>query len=118
VPLIGTKTAEKGHCVSALSRGADRLQIQQDAEELDPNTYSSPQLETMYLNSGFAIVGRLALPIPLPATHVVYYQINAGTTLKVGSVSPTFGQAGGGVELCIAGPVRAIQIRPNLIPPY
>ena len=48
--------------------------------------------------AGFAVVGRLALPNTLPASH--HFEINAatGTDVDFGTVAPAFGQAGGGVE--------------------
>jgi hypothetical protein len=44
-------------------------------------------------------VGRFALPVPVPACHQFIYQLPVGTVLKVGTVLPQYGQAGGGVEV-------------------
>ena len=63
-----------------------------------PGTYASPASELPFLPTGFAVVGRLALPNNLPASH--HFEINAatGTEVDFGTVAPAFGQAGGGVE--------------------
>ena len=63
-----------------------------------PGTYASPASELPFLPTGFAVVGRLALPNNLPASH--HFEINAatGTDVDFGTVAPAFGQAGGGVE--------------------
>ena len=82
---------------------------------LAAKTYLSPHLDTAYLNSGFAVVGRLALPIPLPAIYVFYYQVPKNTLVSVGTVAPAFGQAGGGVEVYLQVSVVAKQAGPNTI---
>lgn len=69
--------------------------------DLLAGTYLTTQLELPHVNSGFAAVGRFALPLPLPACHVFKYELPAGTTLLVGTVAPLFGQAGGGVEVLL-----------------
>ncbi len=53
----------------------------------------------LFVNSGSAVVGRFALPMPLPACYIMQYELPAGKTIKVGTVAPSFGQAGGGVEI-------------------
>ena len=68
---------------------------------LTAGTYLTSKLDTMYSNTGFACVGRYALPVPLPTTHCTEYELAAGTRIQVGTVQPQFGQAGGGVEICL-----------------
>lgn len=67
-----------------------------------PGTYAVPESELPFLPTGFAVVGRLALPSPLPASH--HYEITAksGTVVDFGTVAPAYGQAGGGVEAYFA----------------
>jgi hypothetical protein len=67
-----------------------------------PGTYAVPESELPFLPTGFAVVGRLALPSPLPASH--HYEISAksGTVVEFGTVAPAYGQAGGGVEAYFA----------------
>jgi hypothetical protein len=62
-------------------------------------TYLTTEADKTYANTGFAAVGRYALPIPSPASYVHVYDIPAGTSLLVGTVLPGYGQAGGGVEV-------------------
>jgi hypothetical protein len=66
---------------------------------LAADTYLTTEADRTYANTGFAAVGRYALPIPSPASYVHAYDIAAGTSLLVGTVLPNFGQAGGGVEV-------------------
>ncbi|HEX5760451.1 MAG TPA: hypothetical protein VF121_14785 [Thermoanaerobaculia bacterium] len=61
-------------------------------------TYASPDAELPFLPTGFAAVGRLALPNSLPASHHYTLRAPAGTSVWFGTVTPAFGQAGGGVE--------------------
>lgn len=67
-----------------------------------PGTYAVPESELPFLPTGFAVVGRLALPSPVPASH--HYEISAksATVVDFGTVAPAFGQAGGGVEAYFA----------------
>jgi hypothetical protein len=52
-------------------------------------------------------VGRYALPLPIPALHVVEYRLPAGTVIRAGTAAPSFGQAGGGVEVCLTAVTAA-----------
>lgn len=79
-------------------------------------TYLTTQLEFAQVSSGFAAVGRFALPIPLPACYVLQYELPPNTTLQVGTVAPLFGQAGGGVEVCLTAPQSAV-LRGSMILP-
>lgn len=66
---------------------------------LSQGTYLTSFNDQQFANTGFGAVGRYALPMPVPASYVHDYTIPAGTQLLVGTVSPQFGQAGGGVEV-------------------
>ena len=68
-------------------------------DKLKIGTYLTTQLDYPYANTGFASVGRYALPIPLPACYLFQYELPAGITIRVGTVAPAFGQTGGGVEI-------------------
>jgi hypothetical protein len=73
-----------------------------------PGTYACPESELPFVPTGFAAVGRFALPNNLPASY--HYEITApkGTAVDFGTVAPAFGQAGGGVEAYFAsGAVNA-----------
>lgn len=63
-----------------------------------PGTYATTESEVLFVPSGFAAVGRFALPNSLPASHHYVIEAPAGITVEFGTVAPAFGQAGGGVE--------------------
>lgn len=69
-----------------------------DGRTLRRGTYLTTESDHGYANTGFAAVGRYALPLPVPASILFVYQLPAGTDLFVGTVLPNYGQSGGGVE--------------------
>jgi hypothetical protein len=96
-PLIATTSlAADTIFYRCLSSATDHRYI---AGSLTAGTYLTTSLDHGYANSGFATVGRYALPLPLPASYVRQYELKVGTSIKVGTVAPMYGQAGGGVEV-------------------
>ncbi|MDA2933252.1 hypothetical protein MYX82_02800 [Acidobacteria bacterium AH-259-D05] len=85
---------------------------------LTAGTYLTTNLDQTYSNSGFAAVGRYALPIPLPASHVLQYELPSGTTIQVGTVLPMFGQSGGGVEIHLPTAQSAQRTGTSVVPDY
>jgi len=84
-----------------------------------PGTYAVPESEIPFLPTGFAVVGRLALPSNKPASHHYEIEAPAGTTVQFGTVAPAFGQAGGGVEALFANAVanqKSPPTQPSVIP--
>src|SRR5262249_51642831 len=77
-------------------------------------TYALPCSELPFPPPGFAAVGRLALPNNLPASHHYTLRAPAGTTVWFGTVTPAFGQAGGGVEALFS---TAVQNQPPRVAP-
>jgi len=75
-------------------------------------------VDSRHADSGFGAVGRYALPIPLPASHVFQYELPQGTTIEVGTVGPNFGQSGGGVEIHLPNATSATRIGNIRIPDY
>jgi hypothetical protein len=75
-------------------------------------TYAAPQSEVAFVPTGFVGVGRFALPNNLPASH--HYEIDApfGTVVDFGTVTPAFGQAGGGVEAYFQNAVTNAKVPP------
>jgi len=63
-----------------------------------PGTYAAPESEVAFVPTGFVAVGRFALPNNLPASFHYEIEAPASTVVDFGTVSPAFGQAGGGVE--------------------
>jgi hypothetical protein len=63
-----------------------------------PGTYAVPESEVLFLPTGFAVVGRLALPNTQPPSNHYVIRTAKGTLVHFGTVAPAFGQSGGGVE--------------------
>jgi hypothetical protein len=84
---------------------------------LAPGSYAAPRTDSALAPSGFAVVGRYALPNPAPAIYVFDIHPPAKFGTLVGTVTPNFAQAGGGVEVmftkglppgCVVMPARSI----------
>lgn len=67
--------------------------------ELAPGTYAAPSSDMPFVPTGFSAVGRYALPALLPRCYRFKIAPPDGTAMKVGACQPSFGQAGGGVEI-------------------
>jgi hypothetical protein len=67
-----------------------------------PGTYAVPESELPFIPTGFAAVGRCALPNTQPASHHYSLRAVVGTRVSFGTVAPAFGQSGGGVEAFFA----------------
>lgn len=61
-------------------------------------TYATTLNDASMVPSGFAAVGRYALPSTLSA-QFLYPLLTAASPVYVGTATPNFGQAGGGVEV-------------------
>lgn len=72
---------------------------------LAQGTYLTTSSDLGYANTGFAAVGRYALPMPFPASYVFEYELPAGASILVGISIPMFGQSGGGVEVKTVTPL-------------
>jgi hypothetical protein len=88
------------------------------ANQLTAGTYLTSQADSAHADSGLGAVGRYALPIPLPASYVIEYELSQGTTIEVGTVAPNFGQSGGGVEIHLPNITTATHIGINNLPDY
>jgi hypothetical protein len=82
-------------------------------------TYGFPESELGFVPTGFAAVGRYALPDLPPACRRYEIRPQAGYTLQCGACVPLYGQAGGGVEVMFPKALRtAVPItRPWTLPP-
>jgi hypothetical protein len=67
--------------------------------EILSGTYGFPESELPFVPTGFAAVGRYALPDLPPACRRYEIRPPVGYTLKCGAAVPLYGQAGGGVEV-------------------
>lgn len=63
-----------------------------------PGTYATTYSDMHFVPSGFAAVGRYALPNPASARHLFSITTFDKPDL-IGTATPNFGQAGGGVEV-------------------
>jgi hypothetical protein len=75
-------------------------------------TFATPESEIPFIPTGFAAVGRLALPNNLPASHHYVIEAPSGTNVDFGTVAPAFGQAGGGVEAYFSNAVTNAKVPP------
>jgi hypothetical protein len=76
------------------------LRVHSSSQRVDPWTFASPEAELKLIETGFAAVGRAALPSFFP--HVFRWKLEppSNTSMLCGAVVPMYGQAGGGVEVC------------------
>ena len=115
-PLIGTSTLEKDTVFYRfISSEKDHRYID---GMLSASTYVTTSNDAVHVNSGFSVVARYALPLPLPANHRIEYKIPKGTVIQVGTVAPNFGQAGGGVDVFLPETTPASQISLSDIPDF
>lgn len=73
--------------------------IDQVNKRIAAGTYGCPASEVAYAPTGFAAVGRFALPNLAPACFRWELQPKHRTTIHCGASVPLYGQAGGGVEV-------------------
>jgi len=73
--------------------------IDQKKEIVEAGTFAWPATELPLVPSGFAAVGRYALPSLLPACFRWELQPQPGTMMDCGASVPLYGQSGGGVEV-------------------
>lgn len=79
------------------------------------DTYATTFNDIRMVPSGFAAVGRYALPNPLSARYV-YIILTDTTPFLVGTTVPNYGQAGGGVEVYFKYGAKAFSGMPHEIP--
>lgn len=79
-----------------------------------PGTYATTYNDAAMVPSGFAAVGRYALPSSLSAQFVFPIVTNA-SPIYVGTATPNFGQAGGGVEVLFPNGAMPLLGKPHRI---
>ncbi len=72
--------------------------VNQKTGAIAKGTFTSPQSEVPFVPTGFAAVGRFALPFLPPASFRWELKPPAATVFRCGASVPLYGQAGGGVE--------------------
>lgn len=70
-----------------------------------PGTYATTYADLHFVPSGYAAVGRYAIPNPASARFVSQI-LTWDRPTKMGTVTPNFGQAGGGVEVLFSAGAR------------
>ena len=118
IPLIVSQQLPVDTVFYRCCRSATDPKYDPQQRELKNGTYLTTQLDYPYANTGFASVGRYALPIPLPACYLFQYELSAGITIRAGTVAPAFGQAGGGVEICLQKDEKAKPMAMLVLPMY
>jgi len=76
-----------------------RVRVWSTTNDILAGTYGFPKSELNFVPTGFAAVGRYALPDLPPACRRYEITPPAGYTLQCGACVPLYGQAGGGVEV-------------------
>jgi hypothetical protein len=86
--------------------------------QLSKGTYLTSIADGAHATSGFGVVGRYALPIPISAHYRMEYVLPSSTVIDVGTVAPNFGQSGGGVEVCLQNDTGATSLGMHTLPEY
>jgi hypothetical protein len=118
-PLVALPSSLVKHVTLTATRKFHRFSAYAPDRRVDPvtgsfvaGTYATTESEISFVPTGFAAVGRFALPVNLPASN--HYEIDApaGTSVDFGTVAPAFGQAGGGVEAYFSSAVTNAAVPP------
>lgn len=80
-----------------------------------PGTFATTDVDYRHVPSGFAAVGRYALPVPASARFVFQITTNQSPTYMRAAV-PLFGQAGGGVEVFFQSGAKKLPANSDRIP--
>ncbi|MFN8586870.1 MAG: hypothetical protein U0704_03635 [Candidatus Eisenbacteria bacterium] len=97
--LVKKTRTKAGDWFFRFSASREDLRVDQRTGAWSPGTYGTTRTDRPLSPSGFAAVGRYALPNDQPASHVYAISPPAGTPIHIGTVAPAYGQAGGGVEI-------------------
>jgi hypothetical protein len=73
--------------------------VHENTGELAAGSYATTETDKPLAPSGFAVVGRYALPNVQPASFCYSIEPVADTEIWIGTVAPAYGQSGGGVEV-------------------
>ena len=115
-PLIGTSILEEDTVFYRFI--SSETDFRYNDEMLSAETYVTTANDAAHVNTGFSVVARFALPLPLPANYRIEYRIAKGTRVQVGTVALNFGQAGGGVEIFLSDVTPATLIKTSNIPDF
>ena len=94
----------------------DDARINSDGS-VQPGTYVTTATDAAQVPSGLAAVARFALPNKTPAVFQFTVRPPRGTAIRCGTVTPKFGEAGGGVEVFLTdGAPADSTLGPDVIP--
>jgi hypothetical protein len=97
---------------------ANSRRVLRGTDEVLANTYGFPASESNFVPTGFAAVGRYALPDLPPACRRYEITPPTGYTVQCGACVPLYGQAGGGVEVMFPKRFKnAVTIPPPIVLP-
>jgi hypothetical protein len=98
---------------------ASSRRIRRGTNDIAAGTYGFPASELDFVPTGFAAVGRYALPDLPPACRRYEITPPSGYTLQCGACVPLYGQAGGGVEVMFPKVFKNVVSipPPTLLPP-
>ena len=83
---------------------------------VQPGTYVTTATDAVQVPSGLAAVARYALPNATAAVFQFTLRPPRGTAIRCGTVTPDFGEAGGGVEVLLTeGAPSNSALRPSVI---
>ncbi len=111
--VVERKSAEPQAFVRYSARRRDP-RVDPKTGSYKPGTYAVPWSEIPLVPSGFAAVGRYALPNPFAARRL-YPIITSSTPQLIGAAAPNYGQAGGGVEVLFPQGATALYGQPHVI---
>jgi hypothetical protein len=97
LPFTGTTQA--GDVFYRCEHWATSRRVRHATNDVLAGTYGFPASELPFVLTGFAAVGRYALPDLPPACQRYEIAPPSGYTLHCGAAVPLYGQAGGGVEV-------------------
>jgi hypothetical protein len=117
LPFSGTTQA--GDVFYRCEHWATSQRVRYATNDILARTYGFPASELRFVPTGFAAVGRYALPDLPPACRRYEIRPPPGYTLQCGACVPLYGQAGGGVEVMFPKTfTNAVQLPPpTSLPP-
>jgi hypothetical protein len=114
-----TGVAQVGDVFYRCEHWATSRRVRYTTNDIVAGTYGFPISELSFVLTGFAAVGRYALPDLPPACRRYEITPPSGYTLQCGACVPLYGQAGGGVEVMFPKIfTNAVRLPPpTLLPP-
>jgi hypothetical protein len=111
--------AQAGDVFYRCEHWATSRRVRYASNDILGGTYGFPTSELGFVLTGFAAVGRYALPDLPPACRRYEIRPPAGYTIQCGACVPLHGQAGGGVEVMFPKTfTNAVPLpSPTLLPP-